>query len=135
MNETKQVTWFPTANLGLDGKLINVGVQAYKMEGSVSPEYGYIHVALPPLDLTIEIPSADGLRKMALELLQANRTKLRAEHAALMTKYQFLENQLLGLAAPELVEGERRAYSETRDVSDAEIKQALKGEEDDDIPF
>ena len=136
MTTRHQVKWYPLASLGLDGKLIVVQPHSYEVKGSVSAEYGYIHIALEPLELEIELPSEEELRSKALAVLQADRQKLRAEHQALMTKYQYLENQLLGLAAPELVAGERVSYAEARaDVSDAQIKQALKGEEDDDIPF
>jgi hypothetical protein len=65
---------------------------------------GGFRIALPTFELDVPIPDANALKAAAVQLLRATRRDKMAEHANLMTWMQFQENQLLGLAAPEVLD-------------------------------
>lgn len=93
--------------------------------GSISEYSGIILVHLPAIEIEVELPGDIQFR--AAEVLRAHRNELRAAHQATLTKLQFLENQLLGLAAPDILDkGEGPIVSHIlADDSDS----------DSDIPF
>lgn len=136
---SKKIKAYPYLYLSLDGKIQNVSVQGYPSEANLSIQYSSITLPLPLLEIELDLPEQDDINRRCVELLRADRDKLRAEHTALMTKYQFLENQLLGLPAPDIVEGDGRRRYEDQPIEDAAVKPEKnwgKGEGDDpDFPF
>lgn len=128
------IKFYPYLYLSLDGKLSHVSGSAYSGTDVISLEYSSITHYLPLMEIEVEIPNEAEIRAKALEILRANRTKLRAEHTAILTKLQFVENQLLGLPAPDLVEGERRPYH-SAGAEDATVKPSQEEGEDDGSPF
>lgn len=126
----------PRVNLDVEGNFSHISIQSYNSEDYVSAEYGTISYGLPELELTLDAPTEEEIRKRALEVLRANRDKLRADHQATMTRFSFMEGQLLRIGPPEVVEADGRTRREIVDAEDAVVKAAPKaGEDDDDIPF
>lgn len=99
---------FPYVYLNKDGKFRHIGVQTWRYtdkgdcpDGRIDKDSGNITVFLPPVD--IELTGPDDVREQALRILRFNREKLIAEHVNTMTKFQWTEGMLLGLAAPEVL--------------------------------
>lgn len=92
-------------------------------EDSFTPAHGYLSLAMQPMEVEVELPPTQEISSRCLALLRRQRDKLRAEHQAQLTKLQFLENQLLGLPSPEIVEADNPTRRPNRDV------------DSDDIPF
>lgn len=91
----------------------------WKTESKVEDGGDTIVIALPEIEVTVQF--ADDLRPQALEILRANRQKLKAEHQALLTKLQWLENQLLAIEQSEVldpVEPRVRFYKEPNNYDD-----------------
>jgi hypothetical protein len=80
--------------------------EAEEQGGSLSEYSQAIYVHLPAIEIDIELPPDQDIRAKALGVLNACRGKLRAEHQKTMTKFQFMENRLLGLAAPDILDAE-----------------------------
>lgn len=124
----RTATIYYSLMLNMKGEVHGVHVQNWKVETLIHHEAGFITIGgFEPIEVEVEVPSDAEVRQLAFNALAAQRDKLRAEHQALMTKYQFMMNDLLGLPSPEVAEAEeRRPY---RDLP------AAAPEGDDDIPF
>lgn len=95
-----KLTLYPYVTLDDKGNFYFANAYSWKME--VTVEDGKIRVPLEPIEISFEYP--DDLRPQALAILRAHRTKLNGEHQQTLTKLQFLENNLLALAAPDVLD-------------------------------
>lgn len=99
-----------------------------KVEDYYSSEYAYIQLfAAPPIEVEVEVPN--NFDAQLLAALRAGKEKLRAEHTAAMTKLQFLENNLLKLEAPEVLDAAERRPS--RQETGETVREHLAGDGDD----
>lgn len=136
--KTKVKVW-PYVAIGADGR---VGVSLHfcdpkwmypddiKSNGRIQ-EDGAVQVWLSPVELNVEY-APNAVNDAALVVLREQRSKLVAKHQLMMTKLQFLENQLLGLPAPTILDAEPTERPESLDIID---DVAPKGDRDGDIPF
>jgi sulfite reductase beta subunit-like hemoprotein len=103
------LTVYPYARFNEKGEFVNVYFQAWQPYGDEAKaggtvgDGGTITVHLAPVQVRIESPDLQELEAKAVELLRAHKLQLTAAHHLLMTKLQFAENNLLRLAAPEIL--------------------------------
>ena len=125
-----KLTVYPYAIIDEEGRVQDrLGVESYRSPeatlagGSVSSFSGVIYVHLPTIELLVEVPN--DIKLKALPILQAYRKDLRAEHQKQLTKLQFLENNLLALSAPDVLDaGEGPQGLRAADASDVSWKDA-----------
>lgn len=117
-----KVKWYPyvSAYVRKAGLEVHYRIQAYQMTDSFNEEHGLATIALPPIELLLEVPDEKQVERAVIDLMHQCRDKLRAEHVAKLTKMQILENILLRIEAPD-------------EILDAVDKPA--GHKDNDIPF
>lgn len=118
------ITLYPYAYYDKHGAFSHSGIFTWSQTSAITTE-GNIILALPSEKFEVDLP--DDPRPQLLEILRAHRGKLNAEHQNTLTKLQFMENNLLGLAAPEVLDAVKKPPREAPygDLIDR----------DDDIPF
>jgi hypothetical protein len=81
------------------------------------------------------------VREQAMAALAKAETKLTADHQNALTQFRFLSNQLLGLAAPDVLDAVDKPPSHARDRSHCQGQGGAHetgyplADDDDDIPF
>lgn len=92
---------YPYLAISEKGEVEGVFCQSYAGKDAISSIGGfYIH--LPPME--VEVTHPDDVRPACIALLQHDKKEKTAEHQKLMTHYQFLQNQLLGLAHSDIID-------------------------------
>lgn len=135
---THKLKLYPSIALDKGGRFLHVAADTYRYcekgeeAGHISKESGSVFVNLPPIDISFDYP--EDVRAQALAILRANRTKLQGEHIATMTRFQYLENQLLGLAAPDVLDADDNAGRNARSLNSEELEERAFGD-DLDTPF
>lgn len=101
---------YPYARFNSKGEFAEVHFQSWKpfsdeaKNGGKVSEEGEITIHLPPLTIRVEAPDLSALEAKAVALLRIHKEKVRAEHAQLMARMQFAENNLLRLSAPDVLD-------------------------------
>lgn len=99
---------YPYARVGGDfGSTPFVNAYSWQTESKIEDGGDQVTIALPPIEIQISHPA--DLRPLALEILRANRQELKAKHQALLTKLQYLENQLLALEHMDILDKDGNA--------------------------
>jgi hypothetical protein len=113
----KKVKLWPVAIYNARGEFNGLMTHTWDFQGDRVTEFG-INLPLPPFEVEVEVP--DDPNQQLLEVLHQYREKLNADHRNTLTKLQVMENALLRLEAPEVLD----AVEPTRPRDDL-----------DDIPF
>jgi hypothetical protein len=130
---TAKVKVYPACHISINSKgkmqAPSFQLHSYLCEAKYSSEYDFFTFPIgDPIELEIEVPDGQEIDNKCLALLEGERGKVKTEHQVLLTKLKFLENQLLKLAAPEILDTENPVRPPDCDVSDVEDKR------DPDIP-
>lgn len=99
----RKIKVYPAMTFDQEGKLSYASVDNFRMESYVS-EQGFLHITLGPVEVEVEFP--DDPRQQVLQVLREHRTKLNAKHQATLTRLQFMENALLGIAHTDVLDRE-----------------------------
>jgi hypothetical protein len=106
----EKIKVYPYTQFDSEGKFLRLDANTYgpygenKTKGGEVSEHGSVTVYLPMIEIEIEGPELAALEAKAVEILRAHKGKLQADHHLMMTKLQFIENNLLRLSAPEVLD-------------------------------
>lgn len=118
---------YPYVRLDGKGELKYIGAGSWRVDDEVDAISGNMTIGLPIMEVEIEYPDPDQMRAGALAAVQDFRRKKQAEYAILMNAIQFLENNLMRLEAPDVLDkGEGPAATPVTELSP---------DDDGDIPF
>lgn len=96
-----KITLYPYVVLDSSAQFSHMAAYIWETKDKMSEE-GTFSIALPKVEIEVTVP--DDYRPACLALLRQHRGQLSAEHQATLTRLQFVENSLLGLAAPDVLD-------------------------------
>lgn len=127
---TAKVRVYPYVTLNHKGDFVSVSAQGWQSDDSVGDNF--IFMGLPMIELEIQYPDEEQLRAGAAQMLAGEMQKARTEFMAKMNALETIRNNMLRLAAPEVLD---KADLRGQTAKPVGVPGEFGEGEDDDIPF